>query len=504
MRSGGLEKKVEFEDLINRNFCLKKIFSNVESKFLKKRISGITNNSLNVKNNFLFLAIKGSSRDGNDYIDQAKKKGSSLIISSYIEGPEIITLKSINLSMIYSLLCSVLYEKKPDNIIGVTGTNGKTSVVEFCRQIWDLTGWKSASMGTLGTKVSGEALYNSDTENLTTYDPSIIHKELYELHNLNVSHLSMEVSSHGIAQKRLHGINFVGGVFTNLSHDHIDYHKTFQNYFETKKTFFTEHLKPGAIVAINLDDEFGFKIFQEIKNKPFCFINYGRHKYANLRIIEAIQLEKFWQLKIKYNDTTIETNLGMLGEFQIYNALAAAAVCIGLNMNLNFVLKSLAYIKNIPGRMQILSGHPNNALVIIDYAHTPDALQKAISSIKLHLKGKLYTLFGCGGERDFEKRELMGKISKLNSNFTIITDDNPRKENPKKIRDQILKGCPLAIEVAGRDNAIKKGISLLKHNDVLLIAGKGHETTQTIGIESLPFDDFSVAKLAIENLKNGN
>ena len=494
---------MEFKDLIDKNFELKTIFNNIDKNLLNRKISGITNNSKKVKRNFLFIAIKGSLVDGNNYIKEAKKNGSNLILSSEVEGLNIITLPKVNLSIIYSLLSSVFYEKKPANIIAVTGTNGKTSVVEFCRQIWFLAGWKSASMGTLGTKISGENSYHSENENLTTYEPSILHKELYHLHNIDVSHLSMEASSHGLKQKRLYGINFCGGVFTNLSHDHLDYHKSFEEYFETKKTLFTEHLKPGSIVALNLDDEFGYKIFKEIKNKPFSFINYGRHQLANLRIIHAKQLNKFWQLKIQYNESVVETNLGMLGEFQVYNAIASAAICIGLNMDQNFVLKSLAYIKNVPGRMQVLDGHPKDALVVIDYAHTPDALEKTIMSLKSHLKGNLYTIFGCGGERDYKKREVMGKISKLNSNFTIVTDDNPRKESAEKIRKDIIKGCPTAIEVSGRDNAIKKAISLLKDNDILLIAGKGHETTQTIGTESLPFDDFSAAKLAIENLKNG-
>ena len=494
---------MEFKDLINKNFELKKTFNKINLNLFNREISGITCNSKKVKKNFLFLAIKGNLDNGNNYIDEAKKNGSSLILSSEIKGIDIITLPNVNLSIIYSLLCSAFYGSQPANIIGVTGTNGKTSVVEFCRQIWDLAGWKSASMGTLGTKISRETSYHSETENLTTYDPSLLYKELLHLDRIDVSHLSMEASSHGLKQKRLIGINFCGGVFTNLSHDHIDYHKSFKEYFEAKKSLFTDHLKPGAIVVINLDDEFGYRLFREIKKMPFSFINYGKHKLANLKIIQANQLNKFWQLKIKYNENIIETNLGMLGEFQVYNALAAAAICIGLNMDQNFVLKSLAYIKNAPGRMQILDGHPKDALVVIDYAHTPDALEKTIKSLKLHLKGNLYTLFGCGGERDYAKREIMGKISELNSNFTIITDDNPRKESAQKIRKDIIKGSPNAIEVSGRDNAIKKAISLLKKNDILLIAGKGHETTQTIGTESLPFDDFSVAKLAIENLKNG-
>ncbi len=493
---------MEFNDLINKNTKLKKNFQKVKTKIKLKAIAGITNNSKNVKKNYLFVAIKGNIKNGNDYIDSARKNGSSIIISSEKEGDDIATIQDVNMKEIYSLLCSAFYEKKPSNIVGVTGTNGKTSVVEFCRQIWDLTGWKSASMGTLGTIISGEKTIYSDMQNLTTLDASRLNYELNELSNKNVTHLALEASSHGLVEKRLEGINLCGGIFTNLSHDHLDYHNTFENYFEAKKTLFLEHLKPGSIVAINLDDEFGLKLYEEIKEQPFIFVNYGKHKLANIKILETNALEKSWQLKIRYNDEIIEVNIGLLGEFQIYNALASASICIGLNMDYNFVLKSLSYIKNASGRMQIINGHPSNALIVIDYAHTPDALKKAIEALKLHLKGNIFTLFGCGGDRDSQKREIMGSIAHSNSNFTIITDDNPRNEPPEKIRENILKGCPNAIEIPGRDVAIKKAISLLKKNDILLIAGKGHETTQTIGKESLPFDDFSAAKLAIKNLKN--
>ncbi len=357
-------------------------------------------------------------------------------------------------------------------------------------------------MGTLGTIISGEKKINSDAENLTTLDASKLNYELNELSKNNVTHLALEASSHGLIQKRLEGINLCGAIFTNLSHDHLDYHNTFENYFKAKKMLFLEHLRPGSVVAINLDDKYGLKLYDEIKEKPFIFVNYGKHKLANLRIIETNVLEKSWQLKIKFIDEIIDINIGMLGEFQIYNALASASICIGLNMDHNFVLKSLSYLKSVSGRMQIITGHPRDALIVIDYAHTPDALEKAINALKLHSKGNIYTLFGCGGERDSKKREIMGRVSHSNSNFTIITDDNPRNESPEEIRKSILKGCPNGIEISGRDNAIKKAISLLKKNDTLLIAGKGHETTQTIGKESLPFDDFSVAKLAIKNLKN--
>ena len=493
---------MEFKDLINRNIKLKKIFREVETKLKSSVIEGITNNSKNIKKNYLFVAIKGNIKNGNDYIDIARKNGSCIIISTEKKGNDTVTLQNVDIKEIYSLLCSAFYERKPSNIVGVTGTNGKTSVVEFCRQIWDLTGWKSASLGTLGTIISGEKKINSDAENLTTLDASKLNYELNELSKNNVTHLALEASSHGLIQKRLEGISLCGAIFTNLSHDHLDYHNTFENYFKAKKMLFLEHLRPGSVVAINLDDKYGLKLYDEIKEKPFIFVNYGKHKLANLRIIETNVLEKSWQLKIKFIDEIIDINIGMLGEFQIYNALASASICIGLNMDHNFVLKSLSYLKSVSGRMQIITGHPRDALIVIDYAHTPDALEKAINALKLHSKGNIYTLFGCGGERDSKKREIMGRVSHSNSNFTIITDDNPRNESPEEIRKSILKGCPNGIEISGRDNAIKKAISLLKKNDTLLIAGKGHETTQTIGKESLPFDDFSVAKLAIKNLKN--
>ncbi len=493
---------MEFKDLINKNIKLKKIFREVEPKLKSSVIEGITNNSKNIKKNYLFVAIKGNIKNGNDYIDIARKNGSCIIISTEKKGNDTVTLQNVDIKEIYSLLCSAFYERKPSNIVGVTGTNGKTSVVEFCRQIWDLTGWKSASLGTLGTIISGEKKINSDAENLTTLDASKLNYKLNELSKNNITHLALEASSHGLIQKRLEGISLCGAIFTNLSHDHLDYHNTFENYFKAKKMLFLEHLRPGSVVSINLDDKYGLKLYDEIKEKPFIFVNYGKHKLANLRIIETNVLEKSWQLKIKFIDEIIDINIGMLGEFQIYNALASASICIGLNMDHNFVLKSLSYLKSVSGRMQIITGHPRDALIVIDYAHTPDALEKAINALKLHSKGNIYTLFGCGGERDSKKREIMGRVSHSNSNFTIITDDNPRNESPEEIRKSILKGCPNGIEISGRDNAIKKAISLLKKNDTLLIAGKGHETTQTIGKESLPFDDFSVAKLAIKNLKN--
>ena len=230
-------------------------------------------------------------------------------------------------------------------------------------------------------------------------------------------------------------------------------------------------------------------------------MNFGQNKKADLKIKKIERIEQIWQLELEYNGKYYKSNIGLVGHFQIYNALSAASICLSLGMNEDFVFKSLSYLKAVPGRMQIVKGHPLKATIIIDYAHTPNALENAILAVKrLNQKGKIYTLFGCGGDRDIKKRAKMGKVSFENSDVTIITDDNPRNENPSTIRKEIIKECPNAIEIEGRDIAIKSTISLLKKNDILIIAGKGHETTQTIGTETLPFDDFAVVKNTIRSL----
>ncbi len=482
-----------FRELIYRNKKLIKFFNKIENKLYELQIKGISNNSKKIKENYIFVAIRGNKKNGNDFISEAKKNGSKIIISSEKRDKDILYLENANISLIYALLCSSFYNKSPENIIGVTGTNGKTSIVDFCRQMWSLAGWNSASIGTLGVKYLNDNNYKNNTNNLTTLDPMELHNQLSSLYKKNITHLALEASSHGIIQNRIAGINFTGAVFINLSHDHLDFHNSTQNYYNAKKLLFTNYLKEGSIVSINLDDKYGETLFESIKNKNFRFINFGKHHKADLKIKKIVNIKKIWQIELEYKNRLITTNIGLIGNFQVYNALAAASICLGLNMDEEFIFKSLSYLKTVPGRMQVVSGHPKKALIIIDYAHTPDALKNAILSVrKNNSEGKIYTLFGCGGERDIHKRSLMGKVSYENSDFTIITDDNPRTEDPSTIRKQIIETCPNAIEIAGRNLAIKKAISLLNQNDVLIIAGKGHEKTQTIGTETLPFDDLAI------------
>ena len=492
---------MQFWELINRSNFLKDKFKNIEDHFKEIEINGISNNSKNIKKNFIFFAFTGNKTNGNLYINEARKNGATIIISQQEKGKDVIKLTNNDYFKIYSHLCSSFYNKKPKNIIAVTGTNGKTSVTDFCRQIWSFYGLKSASIGTLGIRDTSEQYYHKIRNNLTTLDSSELNKQLSKLYDKQISYVALEASSHGINQNRLDGINFNGAVFTNLSHDHLDYHKNMENYFSAKMKLFTEHLKDGTCVSINLDDQYGMELYNKIKTKNFKFVNFGFNEKCELKLIQIKKIEKIWQLEILYKNKLYKTDIGLVGHFQIYNALAAASICLGLGLKQDSIFKSLSYLQTVPGRMQIVNHPLCKATIIVDYAHTPNALENAILAVKkMNVSGKIYTLFGCGGERDHEKRSKMGEVAFKNSDFTIITDDNPRTEDPSLIRKSIINNNPIAIEIPGRDVAIKKAISFLKDDDVLIIAGKGHEQTQTIGIETLPFDDVSVVKNTLDRL----
>ena len=449
---------MQFWELINRSNFLKDKFKNIEDHFKEIEINGISNNSKNIKKKFIFFAFTGNKTNGNLYINEARKNGATIIISQEEKGKDVIKLTNKDYFKIYSHLCSSFYNKKPKNIIAVTGTNGKTSVTDFCRQIWSFYGLKSASIGTLGIRDTSEQYYYNIRNNLTTLDSS-------------------------------------------LSHDHLDYHKNMENYFSAKMKLFTEYLKDGTCVSINLDDQYGMELYNKIKTKNFKFVNFGFNEKCELKLIQIKKIEKIWQLEILYKNKLYKTDIGLVGHFQIYNALAAASICLGLGLKQDSIFKSLSYLQTVPGRMQIVNHPLCKATIIVDYAHTPNALENAILAVKkMNVSGKIYTLFGCGGERDHEKRSKMGEVAFKNSDFTIITDDNPRTEDPSLIRKSIINNNPIAIEIPGRDVAIKKAISFLKDDDVLIIAGKGHEQTQTIGIETLPFDDVAVVKNTLDRL----
>ena len=490
-------------DLISRKKILFDLKKNIPDKLLNHDVCGISANSKDIRNNYIFVAIKGQNFDGSDFIHEAKKNGAFLVVSNKSKDENVISSNKISTRLIYSELLASFYEKQPKEIIGVTGTNGKTSTVEFCRQLWVQAGWKAASMGTLGTKIETSLNKNflkSSKNNLTTFDPAELYKDLRALKSKEISHLALEASSHGLDQYRLDGVKFSGAVFTNLSHDHLDYHKNIESYFNCKKRLFTEILQNNSAVAINIDNDFGNRLYNEIKNNQHVILTFGQNINADIKINSIKQNNQTIDLVLEYKNQIYNSTIGMIGKFQAYNVVAAASICIGLGIDPNLIFKSISYLKPARGRMEIISSTHNNSIIVIDYAHTPEALSYVLNSIREISKGKIITLFGCGGDRDKEKRKTMGKIANKFSDLIIITDDNPRSESPSSIRKDILEGCPKAEEVSDRNRAINYAISKLQKNDFLLIAGKGHETSQTIGIETLPFDDYTVAKESIKNI----
>ncbi len=494
------------KDLIKKDKVTETLFKNIDKSILYHDVKGISSNSKEIKKDYIYVAIKGRNFDGANFIAEANKLGAFLIIAEDTQNKKVFSIKKGSARYIYTILLASFYIKQPKQIIGVTGTNGKTSTVEFCRQLWAHAGWKAASMGTLGTKTEtaiNNIIYKNSHENLTTFEPSDLYEKLNFLVDKKISHLALEASSHGIDQYRLDGVKFSGAVFTNLSHDHLDYHINIENYFNSKKRLFTKILKNNCAIAINIDDDFGKKLLKELSNTNHFIITFGQCSKADVKIRSVVQNKQSIDLIVEFQKNSFKTTIGMIGKFQVYNVVASASICIALGMDSNLIFKSLEYLKPARGRMEVLSETKSKGLVIIDYAHSPEALTSALKSIQeISDRGKIITLFGCGGDRDKDKRALMGNLADKYSDLVIVTDDNPRNESASNIRKQILDGCPNATEIPDRDKAIKFAVSKLKKNDLLLIAGKGHETFQAVGTETLPFDDYTVAKEAIKNIES--
>ena len=398
--------------------------------------------------------------------------------------------KEKNIMDIYGKMLNQFYNNLPEHIIGVTGTSGKTSTVEFIRQTIELLGIKSASNGTLGIKFKDSSL-KYDT--LTMRETQDMYEKLYFLKNeKNINYVSMEYTSHGLDQNRGVGLHPEIGIFTNITPEHLNYHKTMEEYFNKKMLFFTEVLNKGSIVILNADiPEFQKikKICEECNHK---IISYGYN--GDIKIIKIENSLQGQKVYFKYLNKEYLLNTKFMGYYQAMNLLATFGAIISLNIEKDIpkIIHCLENIKNAEGRMEFVGKKKNGAQIYIDYAHKPDALQKILETMREHMKyepkGRLFVLFGCGGGTDQKKRPIMGEIANKLADVVFITDDNPRKENPDEIRKQILKGCPKAYNIAGRKNAIKEAFKMLEKNDILILAGKGHEKYILINEEKIPFD----------------
>ncbi len=464
-------------------------------------ITGITADSRRVKPGFLFAALEGVAQDGRAYIDQAIAAGAAAILTDERPGEwSIPSVKSPYPRIDLATAAAAFYPAQPAVIAAVTGTNGKSSTVDFLRQIWARIGRKSASMGTLG--VIGPDGVAVDLGH-TTPDPVAIHETLDRLAAEGVTHLAMEASSHGLSQHRLDAVKLSAGAFTNLTQDHLDYHDGFDDYRQAKLELFTDLLPQDAVAVINADSP-ERDVFEAAASEAGLKVSTFGWKGDHLWFEEISPKATGQDLTVQWEvvpgkDAETIVRLPLIGEFQALNALTAAALAIALGEKPEEVLAALEHLKGVKGRLELVAqrefaGSSHKAPVFVDYAHTPDGLETLLRAARPHVRGKVILVFGCGGDRDAGKRPLMGDVARRLADEIIVTDDNPRSEEPAAIRAAILKAVPGASEIGDRRSAIEEGVRRLKPGDALLIAGKGHETGQIIKGVVTPFDDTEVAR----------
>jgi len=454
-------------------------------------IVGLTADSRAVKPGYLFAALSGSRTDGKRFIADAIAKGAAAILTDADEPPEtrVPVIVDANPRRRLALMAARFYAPQPKTIAAVTGTNGKTSVTVFLRQIWQLLGRKAASFGTIGVVAPGFERPGS----LTTPDPVALHRDLHELARLGVDHVALEASSHGLDQFRLDGLSLTAAAFTNLTRDHLDYHRDMEAYFTAKARLFTEILPKGGAAVFNIDSSYTARLSMLARARGLRVLTYGRNPAADLWLSDALPEGLGQRIRVSGFGEKRDVVVPLLGAFQAYNALAAAGLAIGCGAPAASVLDQIAALTGVPGRMQRIGDAP----VLVDYAHTPDALETALNALRPFATGKLIVVFGCGGDRDAGKRPQMGAIAEKLADRAIVTDDNPRSEDPALIRRAILAASPKAQEIGDRAAAIHAAIGMMTLGDVVLIAGKGHERGQIIGNQTLPFDDAEVARAAL-------
>ena len=480
---------------------LKDYIPNVKKELRNIFFSGIAFESSKVKKNNIFFAIKGNNFDGNKYINEAIKKGAKVIISEKKINlkKKILYIKTHNIRKLLAEVSFKIYDKIPKNLIAITGTNGKSSVADFYYQILKLNHKKVASIGTLGVKSKS---FNLNLSN-TTIDPLKLGQILSKLQNRKVDNVIMEASSHGLKQNRLDGLKFNSGIFTNLSQDHLDYHKNLKNYLQAKLYLFKNLIKNNG----NIITDENIPEFQKIKkislNKRLN-LNCINHKKNNFKILSHNFQGESQILKINYDNSIRLVKLNLIGKIQLKNLLMAIIAAKKSKLKLKKIFESIPKIKPVEGRFQKIGEIKNGSIVILDYAHTPEALKTCLLNLREQFPfKKISLLFGCGGNRDQNKRSKMGKIANDYSDKIYLTDDNPRFEDPEKIRRDIKKGIirKNMIEIPNRKNAIKVGIKDLNTGDILLVAGKGHEKTQDIGNRKVYFSD---KKIILESIKVKN
>ncbi len=489
------------------NWTLQEFIANADGYIVKGEagdvlLKGITADSRKVRSGFIYGALPGTKFDGHGFIDDAIRNGATAIICDKdhdISGYDrnVPFLLTDNTRATFAKLAARFYNAAPEAIVAVTGTNGKTSVVHYVRSLWEGLGLNAASLGTLGVVSAGRVADGG----MTTLDPANLHAELTDLAAVGVTHLAMEASSHGLAQYRLEGVHLKAAAFTNISHDHLDYHSNMEEYYQAKARLFTELLPQGASAVINVDEEEGVRLLAEIKDKrpDLKLITYGK-KAEHIKIVKLEPDANGQSVTIEMFGISHSANLELAGDFQTYNLCAALGLVYASidNIDVQKLLSLMPTMHAPRGRLQAVPGHPRGAGVLIDYAHTPGALSHILHALRSHTKNKLIVVFGCGGDRDKGKRPVMGRIASELADHVIITDDNPRGEEPAIIRREILAACPGGEDIGNRKYAIHKAIMMAGEGDIVVIAGKGHERGQIIGSNIIPFDDLAITQEAVD------
>lgn len=455
------------------------------------QIAGLTADSRAVEKGFLFAALPGVNVDGAVYIPQAEERGAAAVLARPGVATRLPLITDQEPRKRLANMAARFFPMQPEMVAGVTGTNGKTSVARFTAQLWAMLGKSSGSLGTLGAVADGFERKLAHT----TPEPVFLHRTLNDMAKAGATYLAMEVSSHGLAQHRPDGVRFSIAAFTNITQDHLDYHDNFEDYFAAKARLFSELVADGGALAINMDGAGAEQVKQIGERRSLRMLTTGAAG-DDLKLLSSKPHGKGLNIEVQAEERAYALSLPLIGAFQAENALVAAGIVIASGASPADVLPLLENLAGAPGRMEH-AGDVNDAGVYVDYAHTPDAVATALKAIRAHTANRLIVILGAGGDRDKSKRALMGKAACEHADIVVVTDDNPRTEDPSAIRAAVKEGCPDALDFGDRGKAIDVGVAMAEPGDVILIAGKGHETGQDVGGEILAFNDMGVARAAI-------
>jgi UDP-N-acetylmuramoyl-L-alanyl-D-glutamate--2,6-diaminopimelate ligase len=453
-------------------------------------VTGFAIDHRKVERGSVFGAFRGAVSNGEDFVSQAVDRGAVAVVAR----PEAAVARVPHLAdpeprRLFAGLASRFYAPYPDTVVAVTGTNGKTSTVEMTRQIWRMSGHRSASIGTLGVTTSDDQVETG----LTTPDIVTFLNNMAGLQRMGISHVAYEASSHGLDQHRCEGVPLAAAAFTNFSRDHLDYHETMESYFEAKMRLFDELLEPGKPSVIWTDDPKSEEVIDRSASRGHKVLTVGRGG-DTIRLVDQSATPLGQSLLLEHEDRSLKLSLPLIGAYQAANVLVAAGLAMATGIGFDKAFSAMQRVAPVRGRLERAVIIRAGVRVYSDCGHTTDALEAAIAALRPHVDGRLITIFGAGGDRDKGKRPQMGEVATRLSDIVIVTDDNPRSEDPALIRSEIMAGAPGATEIAGRREAIAEAIRIARPGDIVLVAGKGHETGQIVGNRVLPFDDALVAR----------